>query len=85
MREMTTDAPTNAWKYVTSNIACACAAWGKTRNIQSSDWPKWCCALWRLSISRFFIEPTFQTVWQTGFQYVNSVLSHSTIMWMDSW
>ena len=54
--EMMSDAPKNVEKHVTLNIARACSRY--TNNYKSSDWPKWCCALWhyRYIISRLGSE-----------------------------
>jgi len=42
-----------------------------TQNIQSSNWPKWHCALWHSAISCFLLDKmSFQMVWQTACRYV---------------
>jgi len=46
-----------------------------TKKIQSSDWPKWRCALWPYVISQLCLDQmAFQMVWQMGCRYVNCVI-----------
>jgi len=56
-----------------------------TQKSQSSNWPKWCCALWCYIISRLSSDKTsFQILWQTGCPYVNSWRTSCVCCFRDS-